>query len=656
VTGPGEPAGVASPELPGEYRCRFEELDPALIVRAFGVSYGHLSLPDGSDLYVTRHGWPFLGQLLPENWYADRAFAEEGRRLPGSTGHVYHVVTRGRGARPLSIVVKFSRVAQDVPIVIDETLPENVSASDFADARFNSPMEEFGLVEELRGRDFGPPEPRVIAQRPLAIYVPEERCARWQLGRSASQFGALSRLLVADQEDAVKAIELDIRRIYVLVYGWITGRDAEQWYDAGEIGHEEFHGLADRVAHELAERGFHVLDNKPKHFILRRGRRTGELLRDRRGRLVYGLVDFELLQRTADHQVAFQERQRRRYRGRRPSSTSLPVPPRLSGRIQTDIFGVRYSYGALADGGRLWVVGDDPELFDYFVPERWRRTPRVQLALSNEVYRTRTRDGIEVVYRRSRVGMRPRVDPLRPEAPVIRSHGYNSPFEEIAVADRLRQMGVRTTRPRAVLRTGHESQKAVQLRDERCFRDHAEMRTPDASREPILRPLFDYYSIWDCFRGEAPPTAPESEALALSRARRDRPLAGSEWDDTLARARERMEAIGLPGLGLEEELSVFVDENGDLVRDEEGRLELAFTLDGLTAHEFGIIDGNRYRETIAHTGEKLRAADFEALNLHGRHLLLTLDPDGRVRADSEGHPLATLCNFEMVRGLYRPIR
>ncbi len=653
----GEPRpGGSSYGLPPKYRCRFEDLDPSLVVNAFGVDYGHLALPDGGDLYVTRRGWPFLRQLLPERWHTDRRYATEGRRLPGSTGTVYHVVTPHPSGHSLNTVVKFSRVAQHVPIVIDDTLPEGVSSADFSDARFNSPMEEFGLVEELRSRASDPAHPRIITQRPLAIYAPEERCAKWQLGRSVSQFGALSRLLVADQEDAVKAIELDIRRIYVLVYGWIDGWDAEQWLDAGAIGDEEFHSFAERVSIELRERGFRVLDHKPKHFILRKSRKTGKLLRDRQGQLIYGLVDFELLQRTPEYRREFQAKRRQRYLHPNQSGPTPPSPSRARGQLATTVFGVQYSYGALADGGRLWVVGDDPELFDYFVPDRWRRTQRVQLALSNEVYRTRTRDGIEVVYRRSRVGMRPRVDPLRPEAQAIRERGYNSPFEEIAVAEQLRQLGVRTTRPRAIFRTGHESQKAVYLRDERSFLDHENSLTPDSSREPILQPLFDYYTVWDSFRGSPPPGAPGGEAVSLARARSERPLPGEEWNDVVEAAREDMERIGLPTLSIENELSVFLDDGGGVFRDAEGRVEIAFTLDGLTAYELGLLDRERYREVLSQTGEKLRAADFEALNLHGRHLLLTFDTNGRIRSDAEGHAVVTLCNFELIRGLYRPIR
>jgi hypothetical protein len=50
----------------------------------------------------------------------------------------------------------------------------------------------------------------------------------------------------------------------------------------------------------MAAKGFRVLDIKPGHIILRQ-RLDGRLL-VRQGRLVYALVDFELLQRTEEYQ------------------------------------------------------------------------------------------------------------------------------------------------------------------------------------------------------------------------------------------------------------------------------------------------------------------------------------------------------------------
>ena len=81
-------------------------------------------------------------------------------------------------------------------------------------ARFNSPLEEFGLVMELRRGLHGRRDARVRTQFPLAIYVPAEECQPWQLGRSTSTFTTHCRMLAEDQESAEKAIELDIKRMY----------------------------------------------------------------------------------------------------------------------------------------------------------------------------------------------------------------------------------------------------------------------------------------------------------------------------------------------------------------------------------------------------------------------------------------------------------
>jgi hypothetical protein len=47
----------------------FDRLPPGMTLRAFGVSYAHVRTAEGGDLYLTRAGWPFLRQLLPENWH-----------------------------------------------------------------------------------------------------------------------------------------------------------------------------------------------------------------------------------------------------------------------------------------------------------------------------------------------------------------------------------------------------------------------------------------------------------------------------------------------------------------------------------------------------------------------------------------------------------
>jgi len=636
----------------------FDRLPAQRKVRAFGVEYGHVRPEGGGDLYITAHGWPRREELLPANWYADDWFARQGERLAGATGSVYHVATRPAGGRSTDLVVKFSRVAQEISITVATSFPDHVPPEVLANARFNSPMEEFGLLMDLRREALRPGRPRLLAQRPLAIFAPPETFDLWQLGRSRSRLHPHLRLLEEDQGSAGKAIEFDIKRIYVVLYGWIKGSDAEVCLQSGLIGKDELCALTARVNHELETCGFRVLDNKPKHFILRK-RRDGRAMRDRAGRLVYGLVDFELLQRTPEGQRAFKIRQSRRYRDVRLRPPGVaPIPSHLQ---PVTIFGVPYLYGGVPDGGRVWVLGSDPDLFEFFLPERWRRTPRVKLSPNNEVYRTRTRDNIHIVYRRSRVGSRPRIDPLDERARRIREHGFNSPFEEVALAERLRSMGIPTTWPRAVCRTGHPTTSAGYLRDERRFGDHAHLATPDDPPEPVLSPDHDYYTLWDYFPGEgfdAGETADDApEVVDLARAREAGILSEEAYQQVRTATNRRLAAVGFAEEALDDsELSVCLDAAGRPRRDPEGLVAVRFCLDALTAHDCGLLDETAYRRLVGRLEAGLRAADCELIDLSGQHLLLSSDPDGRLTTTDEGEIAATLCSFDLIRGIYRPIR
>lgn len=658
VGGSAEEAGA--PRSAREWSMPFDELPPDLLVRAFGVDYAHVCLPAEGDLYVTRYGWPFAAHLMPANWYKNDWYARRGQRLPGATGSVYRVQTRPVDGRSVDLVVKFSRVAQYVAVVVPTTFPDDIPPEVIASARFNSPMEEFGLVMELRRGAFGPRDVRVLTQRPLAIYAPPEEFPLWQLGRDEQSFYAHGRHLADDQEHAIKAIELDIRRIYVLLYGWIKGKDAEEAFGAGDIDGRDFEALTPRVVGELRAKGFRVLDNKPKHFIVRTRRAGGTPLR-RHGQLVYGLVDFEFLQRTHEHQRAFKSAQHDRYwhlQRCRWQPAAGPMPSHLR---RVTIFGIPYVFGAGPDGGKLWVVGHDPELFDYFMPDRWRRTARIKLSPTNEVYRTRTRDNIHVVYRRSRVGTRPYVDPLTGWGRRIREHGYNSPFEEVAIAERLRQMGIASAYPRAIYRTGHPSTKAGYLCDQRRFADHAEVLTPGPSPEPVLSPGYDYYTIWGCYRGADPEQPADGidgpSAIDLRRACEAELVTSEQVSEVVETTRRRLRACGFGAEGIDsDELIVFPRPGGGLRRDDRGRIDVTLCTDALTAYEYGLLDDAAYRAVIEHLDAKLRAVDCEKLNVSGSDLLLSMNPDGRFVLDGYGEMLATLCNFELIRGLYRPIR
>ncbi|GAB4196267.1 MAG: hypothetical protein Kow00105_10440 [Phycisphaeraceae bacterium] len=409
-------------------------------LKVFGVGYVHTRAPDGADLWVTEYGLPLAAYLDPAQWYQDNYYIDHGTKLPGSTGTVYRVRPRNAPAN-VQFVVKFSRIGQEVPLVIDPDFPDDIREIDLAHARFNSPWEEFGLVMELRRGGYGAPGITFHTQRPLAIFAPPERFELWQLGRTDSRFMPHQKSLSEDQAKYPEAVELDIRRDYIVIYGWVGGIDAVMARTMGLIDEPQLRELTQKVVTDLRDKGFRVLDNKPDHFILRIDPHTGQLAR-RHGDLIYALVDFELLQRTPNGQQVFRDRQREYY-FKALADTTRPSQ-QVSGAYPVRIMGVDYIFGRAPNGGMVWAVGNNPDLLGYFQPDRWRRTPRVQLSLGGEVCRTRTRDNIHVVYRRSKVGLRPNTDPFYGHGKRTREYGYNSPFEEVAAAEKLRSLGIPT--------------------------------------------------------------------------------------------------------------------------------------------------------------------------------------------------------------------
>ena len=629
----------------------FDRLPSEMTVRAFEVEYGRVRTLEGGDLFITRYGWPFLAHLLPENWYAEGWYAKAGERLSGSTGRVYRVPTKPVNGNSIDMVVKFSRVAQEVPLVIGSSFPDEVLAEDVANARFNSPVEEFGLVMEMRRGTFGPRDIRMLAHRPLAIYAPPEAMELWQSGRSHGRFHAHKRLLAGNQGDSRLAIELDIKRPYVLIYGWLKGENAEEIWEAGDITEGELRELTRRVTEELRAKGFRVLDNKPKHFILRRQGNNGAVIR-RAGKLVYGLVDFELLERTAGYQRRFRSAQRSRYwemQSHRWEEPSSGLPPHLN---HMKILGVNYLFGIGPNGGKIWTVGNCPDLFDFFLPDRWRRTQRRKLSPTNEVYRTRTRDDIHVVYRRSRMGETPSVDPYYEHWKRIREYGYNSPFEEFAIAEHLRQAGLPTAYPRAVYRTDHKSTRTGQVLDDHRYVSHADMMTPEGER--ILSSDHDYYTIWGSYRGIDPQKHYRRHGhwgfIDVEKAHEDGLLDAQLCQRVVIITRARLAAIGVAEGDLDNsDFLLRFGEHGALRRDASGELDVTWCLSALRAYEYGLIPEDTYRDTVDRCQAKIRAAGCEALDLAGHHMLLSLNPDGVIARDEKGKFEITLCSFQLIR-------
>ncbi|MHC4445550.1 MAG: hypothetical protein ACYTF1_13290 [Planctomycetota bacterium] len=632
----------------------FNQLPSEVQCTAFGVDYGHIRAADGGDLYVTRYGWPYLRQLLPENWYAEGWYSQKGERLSGSTGNVYRVPTKPVHGKSIDLVVKFSRVGREVLLEVATTFPDNITPEEIANAWFNSPQEEFGLVMEMRRGMYGPKNIRLMAQRPLAIYAPPEEIEFWKTGRIQFRFDAHQQLLAKDQTKLDKAIELDIKRRYVLLYNWIKGMDAEEAFEIGDISERELHELTIRVIEELRIKGFRVLDNKTKHFIVRRHLRNEKILR-RKGQVVYGLVDYELLQRTKEYQRQFKYIQRKKYwqmlNHRMEQWPLAMLPPHLK---HVRIWGVNYIFGIPPSGGKLWVVGNEPGLFDFFLPSRWRRTPRLKLSPTNEVYRTRTRDNIHVVYRRSRVGEQPQFDVSHQQLNRIRQHGYNSPFEEVAIAEGLRRVGIPTTYPRAIYRTEHRSTKSSYIFDERHYVTHASLMMPEPESGPILVPDYDYYTIWSHFRGIDPDKYYQYHGHwglpDVEKAYETELITEDEYHHVVQFTHRRLKAIGIAGENINNhELLLSLNNDETLCRDAHGELEVTLSIDALSAHKHKVIDEGVYRDVIKAMEARLQANGCERLNLSGNHLLLSMNPDGKLKTGERGELEIMLCNFDLIR-------
>ncbi len=248
-----------------------------------GVDYWRLRLPDGGDLYLTCFGRVIWEHLTPPNWYAPDWFAARRVRLCGTSG-IYKVPTRPLRGLSFDLVVRFSRVGQELPID-DSILGENPRTE------FNSPFEEIALLMELRAGGIDRTRPRILTKKPLAIYIPPERFPDWQIGRVERKIA----VKLAQHPEAT----LDMTRQYLMLYGWIEGLNAPQTVQAlgltGPPAQRFLSEVTREAQRDLERHHFRMLDLKPDHVILRI-RSDGSLL-CRHGKPAYALVDYELLER-----------------------------------------------------------------------------------------------------------------------------------------------------------------------------------------------------------------------------------------------------------------------------------------------------------------------------------------------------------------------
>ena len=363
---------------------KLTSLFDATPLRLLGVGYLHMCPAQGGDLYLTKFGAPFAEHLQPENWLQSEWFKANRERLPG-TGTVYRVPTKEEGGRSIDLVVKYCRVGEEVPV-------ETMGFEKFWDAEFNSPYEEFSLLMEMRETPSADP---VFTHRPLAIYVPPERLKLWQTGRSKDR--------IQRKTAKFRDVELDILRQYILVYEWIKGLNAPDALEPLVPDVEErkatIKRLADAARTALAKKGFMVVDHKSAHVILR-PRPDGTLLQDRSGEYAYALVDFELLARTPKQEQKVKDSRRTDYLWHQGHRFAPPSTARFPEHLKpARVFDVDYVYGhAESTHGFLWVVGKDPNLFDYFLPERWRHTPSKPLSDTSETFYTVSKDNVLLVW------------------------------------------------------------------------------------------------------------------------------------------------------------------------------------------------------------------------------------------------------------------
>jgi hypothetical protein len=547
------------------------------LVNVLRVVYAHVKTSDGGDLYLTRFAEPYMEHFEVRNWYEKDWFDMYKVRLQG-TSSVYRVPTKTVGGISLDLVVKNCRVGEDVPI-------DTHTLQEFCDAEFNSPWEEFSLVMEMRESAYGPKEMRIKTQRPLAIYVPPDRMQAWQSGRSRSR---ISRIQAKHP-----GIDLDILKQYKMIYEWIKGKNLLEIFEHIDINDDELvrhlKVINYKALGDLAKKGYLVADMKPEHIIIGEEdtRRIEEMgLEDddddpveRQMNFVhqlihegkYSVIDYELLLRTAGHEEEVKKSRRHSYlddQRNRFKPTSLP------GHLKrAEVLGVPYVYGhAESTGGHLWVVGRNARLFDYFLPERWRKTPSLKLSENKEVFYTITKDNINLVWETSRVGELP--DEEAYIDPRVRANGINSPFEEFAIAHELNSRGIPTVYVRAIYMTG--TNKIEPSADFRKYESHKNILDPEGN--PILQENHNYITIRGYYNGPDPSVAeqgPQYSPVDLSKAVYKGIIDEATSRKLLDQVKERLRNAGYEGPLLKDnDLLLAVDSSGKIMNNSDGGPEV----------------------------------------------------------------------------------
>jgi len=420
---------------------------------------------------------------------------------------------------------------------------------------------------------------KVITQKPLAIYVPSEPVALWQTGRKEYKMRNIIK--------SHKEIALDMNRSYAVIYEWLKGIDVAEAFTKQILGDKCMESLTLLAEKAINQKGFTVIDNKPHHIIIR-PKDNNKVARNKKGNILYAMVDYELLERTPEQEIIVKKHKRTDYLKRQRDRFAIAIPNKFHPHLHhVNIFGIDYVYGNVeSTKGRLWVIGKDPFLFDYFLPERWEQIPKTKISIYNDMYYTISKDNIHLAWKISKVGSRPDMDPFIKDEKKILEYGFNSPFEEVDIAVKLNRQGIPTIYPRAIYVRSNKTKTANNILEMTRYNSHKDLVSSDDV--PILEKYHDYISIWGYWNGP------------------DEKLAAKDGD--------YYEGINV-----------------------------------LEAYKKGIITENKYLKLLRRAKDKLLRAGFEDLNFRGNHLLISLDSKNNLVRDNHGMPELRVCNFEFIK-------
>jgi hypothetical protein len=226
-------------------------------------------------------------------------------------------------------------------------------------------------------------------------------------------------------------------------------------------------------------------------------------------------------------------------------------------------------------------------LFGYFLPERWR-SKQIQLSQRGRTWYAHTKDAIHLVWKVSPVGDLPPGDVVDLAVRKRILHGYNSPFEEFALAIEMQRKGLCVTYPRAIYATAKQAGQPSYALDDRRFERLAGLRSPDG--EPILPVEPDYITIWGYFRGLEDAHAADG---------------GTTWSPIAA-----SQALAK-----------------------------------------GIISAAELEGFMARQQATLKQAGYEDLDAKPSHILLSYIPGGELQRAPDGQVVLRQCNYELVRRL-----